>query len=423
MSPQHAQNVSPSANLQGGGLDRPDPLFPTYARFPVTLVKGKGSRVWDDRGREYLDFASGLAVNNLGHVPDAVKEAVIRQLDELWHVSNLFHTLPQQKLARLLTENSCFDAVFFCNSGAEANEAAIKLARRFHRKVLGNGRCEIITFRQSFHGRTLATLTATGQDKVKDGFDPLPDGFVYAPYNEPAELEKYVNDRTCAIMLEFVQGEGGVRPADPAFVREVARLCETRNLLFIADEVQTGIGRTGTLFAYQQYGVEPDIITLAKGIASGFPMGAMLGKGKLAGAFGPGSHASTFGGNPLACAAAIATLETMIGQQLPERAGVLGERAMRRLEEELAGNPFVREIRGLGLLIGIECAGPVADVLAELREEGLLAVSAGPNVLRLLPNLLISETELETGLAMVTAVLNRYAERSAVAGVAGGENR
>ena len=213
-----------------------------------------------------------------------------------------------------------------------------------------------------------------------------------------------------------MQGEGGVIPADPAFVREVARLCEKRNLLFIADEVQTGFGRTGTLFAYQQYGVEPDIITLAKGIASGFPMGAMMGKGKLVGAFGPGSHASTFGGNPLACAAAIATLETMLEQNLPERAGVLGERAMRRLEEELADNPFVREIRGLGLLIGIECAGPVADVLAELREEGLLAVSAGPNVLRLLPNLLISESELETGISIIAAVLNRHAERGAAAG-------
>jgi acetylornithine aminotransferase len=394
-------------------LEKKDALFPTYARFPVTLVKGKGSRVWDDKGKEYLDFASGLAVNNLGHVPDAVKDAVVRQLDELWHVSNLFHTEQQQKLARILTENSCFDAAFFCNSGAEANEAAIKLARRFHRKVLGNGCHEIITFKQSFHGRTLATLTATGQDKVKDGFDPLPAGFVYAPYNDAENLESYVNDRTCAIMLEFVQGEGGVIPADPLFVREVARLCEKRNLLFIADEVQTGIGRTGTLFAYQQYDVEPDIITLAKGIASGLPMGVMLGKGKLISAFGPGSHASTFGGNPVSSAAAIATLELMLEQNLPERAGVLGERAMRRLEEELADNPFVKEIRGLGLLIGIECAGPVADILAELREEGLLAVSAGPNVVRFLPNLLVTETELDTGISMVTAVLNRHAERTA----------
>jgi len=394
-------------------LEKKDALFPTYARFPVTLVKGKGSRVWDDKGKEYLDFASGLAVNNLGHVPDAVKDAVVRQLDELWHVSNLFHTEQQQKLARILTENSCFDAAFFCNSGAEANEAAIKLARRFHRKVLGNGCHEIITFKQSFHGRTLATLTATGQDKVKDGFDPLPAGFVYAPYNDAENLESYVNDRTCAIMLEFVQGEGGVIPADPLFVREVARLCEKRNLLFIADEVQTGIGRTGTLFAYQQYDVEPDIITLAKGIASGLPMGAMLGKGKLISAFGPGSHASTFGGNPVVSAAAVATLELMLEQNLPERAGVLGERAMRRLEEELADNPFVKEIRGLGLLIGIECAGPVADILAELREEGLLAVSAGPNVVRLLPNLLVTETELDTGISKVTTVLNRHAERAA----------
>lgn len=387
-------------------------LFPTYARFPLTLVRGEGSRVWDDQGNEYLDFASGLAVNNLGHAPERVKEALIRQLDELWHVSNLFHIPQQQQLARLLMDNSCADAVFFCNSGAEANEAAIKLARRYHRKMLGNGRHEIITFRQSFHGRTLATLTATGQDKVKDGFDPLPAGFVYAPYNDAAQLESFINDRTCAIMLEFVQGEGGVVPADPAFVREIARLCDIHGLLLIADEIQTGMGRTGTLFAYQQYEVEPDIITLAKGIASGFPMGAMLGKAKLAEAFGPGAHASTFGGNPLACAAAVATVETMLAQNLPERAGVMGEKAMRMLEEALADHPFVREIRGLGLLIGIACAGPVADLIADIHREGLLVVSAGPNVIRLLPNLLVSEEELERAVRIVARVLAKHADRT-----------
>lgn len=389
-----------------------DALFPTYPRFPVTLVKGEGSRVWDDRGNEYLDFASGLAVNNLGHAPEAVKAAVIRQLDELWHASNLFHTLPQQKLARLLTENSFADLVFFCNSGAEANEAAIKLARRFHRKVLENGCYEIITFKQSFHGRTLATLTATGQDKVKDGFDPLPAGFVYAPYNQIEGLESYINERTCAIMLELVQGEGGVIPADPEFVREVARLCETRNLLLIVDEIQTGMGRTGTLFAYQQYGIEPDIITLAKGIASGLPMGAMLGKAKLAPAFGPGSHASTFGGNPVVAAAAIATIETMLEQQLPERAGVLGERTVQRLEEKLKDNFLVREIRGLGLLIGIECSVPVAGIIQDIHREGLLVVSAGPNVIRLLPNLLVSEAELDRGVDILASVLARHAAQA-----------
>lgn len=380
-------------------------LFPSYARFPLTLVRGEGSRVWDDRGNEYLDFASGLAVTNLGHVPPKVKAALVEQLGQLWHVSNLFHIPNQEKLARLLTSISCADAVFFCNSGAEANEAAIKLARRYHDKVLQSGRYEIITFRQSFHGRTLATLTATGQDKVKDGFAPLPAGFVHAPYNDAGALEGYVNDKTAAIMLEFVQGEGGVHPADPAFVREIVRLCEKHGLLLIADEIQTGMGRTGTMFAYEQYGVEPDIITLAKGLGSGFPIGAMLGKAKLIDAFTPGTHATTFGGTPIATAAAIATVEQLLEEKLPERAARMGDKAMKLLREKLDGNPFVKQIRGRGLLIGIECGEPVADLIAEARERGLIVVPAGPNVIRLLPNFLVSDGELERGIAILADIL------------------
>jgi len=388
-------------------------LFPSYARFPLTLVKGEGSRLWDDQGKEYLDFASGLAVTNLGHVPAKVKDALVAQLDQLWHVSNLFHIPGQEKLAGLLTENSCADAVFFCNSGAEANEAAIKLARRYNSKVLGNSRYEIITFQQSFHGRTLATLTATGQDKVKDGFYPLPEGFVYAPYNDAQALEGYINEKTCAIMLEMVQGEGGVIPADPAFVQEVARLCEKHNLLMIVDEIQTGMGRTGTLFAYEQYGVEPDIFTLAKGLGSGFPIGAMLGKEKLVEAFTAGSHATTFGGTPIAMAAATATVETMLEQQLSERAGQMGELVVEKLEAALGGNPFIKAIRGLGLLIGIECAEPIAELIAEARTQGLLVVPAGPNVIRLLPNLLVTEEDLERGIGILTSIL---AEKGAAVG-------
>lgn len=384
-------------------------LFPSYARFPLTLVKGEGSRLWDDQGNEYLDFASGLAVTNLGHVPPKVKEALVAQLDQLWHVSNLFHIPNQETLAGLLTANSCADAVFFCNSGAEANEAAIKLARRYNSKILGNGRYEIITFHQSFHGRTLATLTATGQDKVKDGFYPLPEGFVYAPYNDAQALEGFITDKTCAIMLELVQAEGGVIPADPEFVREVARLCDKHNLLMIVDEIQTGMGRTGTLFAYEQYGVEPDIFTLAKGLGSGFPIGAMLGKAKLVEAFSAGTHASTFGGTPIATAAAIATVETMLERQIPERAGQMGELAMQKLEAVLSGNSFVKAIRGLGLLIGIECAEPVAGLIAEARAQGLLVVPAGPNVIRLLPNLLVTEADLERGIGIISAILAKKA--------------
>jgi acetylornithine/N-succinyldiaminopimelate aminotransferase len=384
-------------------------LFQNYARFPLTFVKGEGSKLWDDQGKEYLDFASGIAVTNLGHAPSEVKAALVAQLDQLWHVSNLFHIPGQEKLARLLVDNSCADAAFFCNSGAEANEAAIKLARRYNSKVLGNERYEIITFQQSFHGRTLATLTATGQDKVKEGFYPLPDGFVFAPYNDKAALEGFVTDKTCAIMLEMVQGEGGVHPADPEFVEEVVRLCAKYNLLLIVDEIQTGMGRTGTLFAYEQYGIEPDIFTLAKGIGSGFPMGAALGKEKLIEAFSAGSHGSTFGGTPIAMAAGIATLETMLAQELSERAGAMGELATQKLEEALGGNSWVKGIRGLGLLIGVECAGPIADVIVELQAQGLLVISAGPNVIRILPNLRVTEEELDRGIGLIAGALAKKA--------------
>ncbi len=384
-------------------------LFQNYARYPLTFVKGEGSKLWDEAGKEYLDFASGIAVTNLGHVPQQVKAALVAQLDQLWHVSNLYQIPGQEKLARLLADHSCADAVFFCNSGAEANEAAIKLARRYNNKVLGNERYEIITFHQSFHGRTLATLTATGQDKVKDGFYPLPEGFVYAPYNDKAALESFVTDKTCAIMLEMVQGEGGVHPADPEFVEEIMRLCAKYNLLLIVDEIQTGMGRTGTLFAHEQYGIEPDIFTLAKGIGSGFPMGAMLGKAKLVEAFGAGSHGSTFGGTPIAMAAGIATVEMMLEQDLPERAGRMGELAVQKLEAALSGNPWVKGIRGLGLLLGVECAGPVAEVITELQAAGLLVLSAGPNVIRILPNLLVTEEELDRGIALLAGLLEKRA--------------
>jgi len=380
-------------------------LFPNYGRFPIRLVKGEGSRVWDEAGKEYLDFISGIAVTNLGHAPAAVKEALVKQLDELWHVSNLFEIPNQEKLAALLARLSCADLAFFCNSGAEANEAAIKLARRYQRKVKGNGRYEVVAFNKSFHGRTLATLTATGQDKVKDGFDPLPTGFVHVDYNDVEGLKAAVNERTAAIMLEFVQGEGGVNVAQPEFLAAVKSLCEEHGLLLIADEIQTGIGRTGTLFAYEQFGIEPDIITLAKGIGSGFPMGAMLGKAYLRDGFTAGSHGSTFGGTPIACAAAIATIETIVNEGLPARAKALGEAGMERLRSKLAGHPSLVEVRGRGFLIGVELKEPVADIVAKAQEEGLLVVTAGPNVLRLLPALTISEEEWHRGLDLLASVI------------------
>ncbi|MDD9271824.1 acetylornithine transaminase [Paenibacillus sp. GCM10023248] len=384
-------------------------LFPTYARYPITLVKGEGSRLWDDTGKEYIDLMSGIAVANLGHAPKEVKEELVQQLDQLWHVSNLFHIPNQEKLASLLTANSCADAVFFCSTGAEANEAAIKLARRYNQKVLNNGRYEIITFNMSFHGRTLATLTATGQDKVKEGFLPLPEGFVYAPYNDIEAVRSLVNDKTCAIMLEMVQGEGGVLPADPEFVKQLAELCKQENLLLIADEIQTGVGRTGKLFAYEHYGVEPDIFTLAKGLGGGFPIGAMLGKAFLAEAFNAGSHGSTFGGTPIATAAGYAAVNAILSQQLPERAAEIGDYTIKKLESKLAGNPLVAKIRGIGLLIGIECTQPAGEFISEMHKRGVLVIPAGPNVIRLVPALNIPQADLDQGLDVLCAVLSEKA--------------
>lgn len=380
-------------------------VFNTYARYPITLVKGKGSRVWDDQGKCYLDFASGLAVTNLGHVPEAVRQALVDQLGELWHVSNLFRIPGQEKAARLLTDISCADAVFFCNSGAEANEAAIKLARRYQQKVRGEMRYEVITFNQSFHGRTLATLTATGQEKVKDGFLPLPEGFVHVPLHDLAALEAAAGERTAAIMLELVQAEGGVIPVDAEFLRAVRRLCDRHGLLLMIDEVQTGMGRTGKLFAHQHYDVEPDVFTLAKGLGSGFPVGAMLAKQPYVQGFEPGSHATTFGGTPIAMAAVCATIEMMLKERVPERAAEAAEYLMGRLREALDGVPGVVEIRGKGLLIGIVCDQPAAGKIAELHSKGLLVVPAGPQVIRLLPNLLVTREEIDEAVGLIQSVL------------------
>ncbi|MBO9598177.1 MAG: acetylornithine transaminase [Cohnella sp.] len=390
-------------------------LFNTYASYPITLVKGKGSRVWDDKGKEYLDFMSGLAVANLGHAPDSVKDALVAQLDQLWHVSNLFGNPNKEKAAKLLVENSCADAVFFCNSGAEANEAAIKLARRYQQKVKGVDRYEVITFKQSFHGRTLATLTATGQDKVKEGFLPLPEGFRYdIPLHDIPALEAAINEHTAAIMLELVQAEGGVIPVDPQFLRDVRALCDRHGLLLIIDEIQTGMGRTGKLFAYQHYDVEPDIFTLAKGIASGLPVGAMLAKGDVVNGFAPGAHATTFGGTPLAMAAVIATLETFLKDNVVARAEEAGRYLIAQLQEKLAGLPIVDQIRGKGLIIGILCKEPVADLVAELHRRGLLVVTAGPNVIRLLPSLIVTHEEIDTAVNQIAAVLTEQAAAKTV---------
>lgn len=383
-------------------------LFPTYARYPLTLVKGQGSWLWDDQGKRYLDFMSGIAVTNLGHAPQAVAERLKKQIDELWHVSNLFHIPGQERAAALLTANSSADAVFFCNSGAEANEAAIKLARRYHQKVKQTGRYEIITFTQSFHGRTLATLTATGQDKVKEGFLPLPAGFKSVPLHDQAALEEAISENTTAIMLEMVQAEGGMYPVEPAFVDVITKLCNEHGLLLIIDEVQTGMGRTGKLFSFEHYGIEPDIFTLAKGLGSGFSVGAMLGKGYLREAFTAGSHGSTFGGTPLAMAAVQATIETIIDEKLPERAAELGEYLFQSLQKQLGEIPFVKDIRGKGLMVGIECAEPVAELVLAGQKKGILFITAGPNVVRLLPNLYVTKDEIDQAVELITELIQEH---------------
>jgi acetylornithine aminotransferase len=383
-------------------------LFPTYARYPLTLVKGKGSWLWDDQGNRYLDFMSGIAVTNLGHAPQAVAERLKKQIDELWHVSNLFHIPGQERAAALLTANSSADSVFFCNSGAEANEAAIKLARRYHQKVKQTGRYEIITFTQSFHGRTLATLTATGQDKVKEGFLPLPAGFKSVPLHDQAALEAAISENTAAIMLEMVQAEGGMYPVEPAFVDVITKLCREHGLLLIIDEVQTGMGRTGKLFSFEHYGIEPDIFTLAKGLGSGFSVGAMLGKAYLREAFTAGSHGSTFGGTPLAMAAVQATIETIIDDKLPERAAEMGEYLFNSLQKQLGDIPFVKDIRGKGLMVGIECAEPVADIVLAGQKKGILFITAGPNVIRLLPNLYVTKDEIDQAVALIAELIKEH---------------
>lgn len=382
-------------------------LMNNYARWPISLVKGQGNQVWDETGKQYLDFTSGIAVTSLGHVPPKVTAKLHEQLDTLWHCSNLVHVPQQGVLAEKLSRLSGLDQAFFCNSGAEANEGLIKLARRYAQKVKGNDRFEIITFEQSFHGRTLATLTATGQDKVKDGFAPLPQGFVTVPYNDLAAVQAAITDKTCAIMLELVQGEGGVHPADEAWVKALRELCDTHGLLLLVDEIQTGIGRTGTWFAFQQYGVKPDAISLAKGLGSGFPIGAVVATKEVAEAFAPGTHGTTFGGNPLAATAGIATLETMEEENILDVVAHIHSLLMKELEKLKAEHPDkVSTVRGKGLLLGVELTIPAADAVTYAREKGVILLMAGPQVVRLLPSFVTTEEEVKHAIAVLCEALS-----------------
>lgn len=387
-------------------------IYPTYPKGAIKPVKGKGSWLWDEAGKSYLDFTSGIGVCQLGHTPTEVKNRVVKQLDQLWHTSNLFEIEPQQQLAERLTKLSKLDYAFFANSGAEANEAAIKLARRYQQKVKNNNKFEVITFDNSFHGRTLATLTATGQSKVKEGYNPLPQGFVTIPYGSIVALKETINEQTAAIMLEVIQGEGGVHPAEAAWLIEVGKLAKENDILLMIDEVQTGIGRTGKWFGYQHYPIQPDVITVAKGLGSGFPIGAVLGCERTKEAFSLGSHGSTFGGNFITTTAALATLDEIEQKDILSNVNKLGNYLIDYLSEKLACYPEFIEIRGKGLMIGIEWSKPVIDLVQISKEQGLLVLMAGPNTLRLLPPLNISKEELDKGLKQLLVSIKKWLPES-----------
>jgi acetylornithine/N-succinyldiaminopimelate aminotransferase len=375
----------------------------TYKRFPVVLTRGAGMSVWDTDGREYLDFAGGLAVCGLGHSHPRVAAAITAQVQTLMHVSNLYHIEAQIRYARVLTENSFADKVFFCNSGAEANEAAIKLARKYGHSRLG-GKYELITMLNSFHGRTLATITATGQEKFRKGFAPLPEGFKYVPFNDIEALEEAVTDKTCGVLLEPIQAEGGVFVPDEGYLRAVRELCDRKGLLLIFDEVQVGMGRTGTLFTYEQSGIAPDIMTLAKSMANGFPVGAMLATDKVASAFEPGDHACTFGGNPLAMAAALATMDVMLSDGILANCRKVGAYFMAELAKRKAKYGKIRDVRGKGLIIGVEMEEEVAGTVNKCLDKGFLVASAGPHVLRFLPPLIVSEVHVDRLLFVLDSI-------------------
>jgi predicted acetylornithine/succinylornithine family transaminase len=380
----------------------------TVERMPVTLVKGKGARVWDDKGREYLDFVAGWAVNSLGHCHPVVAEALAEQARTLIQVSNQFYTVPQLKLAELLVENSCLDKIFLSNSGAEANEGAVKLARRYGHHHL-NGAYEVITATNSFHGRTLAMVSATGQSKHQKPYLPLPAGFVNVEYNNIEAVKAATTDRTCAVMLEPVQGEGGVNIPDDNYLKLVKQWCDQKGILLILDEIQTGIGRLGTLFAYEQYGVEPDIMTLAKGLGSGVPIGAFMAKDRAA-VFVPGEHGSTYGGNPLVCAAAYATLKFILENDIVGNVRKVGQYLMNRLEGLKVRHKSIKEVRGRGLLVAVEFDSDIAaSVLATCLERGLLVNRVKPNALRFMPPLIIGKDEVDEAVNIVAQALSSLA--------------
>ena len=377
-------------------------LFENYKRAPIEFVKAECSYLIDSEGKVYLDFSSGIGVTNLGFHPQ-VQQALIQQAERIWHSPNLYLSSLQEQVAQELAASYDYLA-FFCNSGAEANEAAIKLARK------ATGKQGIITFQQSFHGRTFGAMAATGQDKIKEGFGDGVPYFSYAVYNDLVSVEDLVNQDTAAVMLELVQGESGVRPAEAAFVKNLADFCQQEGILLIVDEVQTGMGRTGQLYSFEHYGIIPDIVTLAKGLANGLPAGALLGKSSLAPAFGPGSHGSTFGGNKLAMAAALETLHIMKGAGFMEKVRSKSAILMEQLQLAFQDHPKISAVRGLGMMIGIETSASLSRIVEAARQKGLIILTAGENVIRLLPPLTISREEIQQGIAVLKEVFSEIDE-------------
>jgi acetylornithine/N-succinyldiaminopimelate aminotransferase len=375
-------------------------------RYPVALVRGEGVRVWDSDGKEYLDFTGGIAVTALGHNHPKVVGTIREQAATLLHVSNYFHIPQQIHLAKLLCDHSFADRVYFSNSGAEANETAIKLARKWAKEHGSSDRGDIISMRGGFHGRTLAAVTATAQEKYHHGFEPLPTGFKYVAYNDLRALERAIDSRTAAVLVEPIQGEGGVIVPDDGYLPGLRKLCDEAGILLMLDEIQTGMGRTGKLWCYEHAGVTPDVMTVAKALANGVPIGATLATEDVASAFTPGSHGSTFGGNPLATAVGLTVFSTMIEERLPERAERMGRVLRERLEAVHRNHPkAIKEVRGRGLLVGVDLVPPMADVIAACRERGLLALTSGDNTLRLAPPLIVDEASVDRAAQIIGQAL------------------
>ena len=399
-----------NAHIEGIQQECSKHIFGTYARFPVAFVRGNGCRLWDDAGKEYLDFLAGIAVCGLGHCHPEVTRAISEAAGKLIHVSNLFYTYPQVELAAQLTRLSFADKVFFSNSGAEANEAAIKLARKYSRDTFGPGRFHIITMKDSFHGRTMATLSATGQSKVHQGFEPLMEGFAFVEFNSVSAVEAAITDKTCAVMVEPVQGEGGLNFPSAGYLRDLKRLCKDKGLLLIFDEIQSGMGRTGALFAYENEDVSPDIMTLAKALANGLPMGAMLATDEVARAFTPGSHASTFGGGPLVASAALATIRIISEPAFLAKVRETGAYFVSRLEGLKESYSFIKGVRGRGLIVGLELTVPGAKFVSKCLERGAIINCTHDTVLRFVPPLVAGRSEVDEMIGILEGVFKEEAQ-------------